>query len=356
MIVRNEFPEFHHPKSDLSLSDTTESIIVSVILTAYNRSEFIHEAINSILLQDYPKEYFELIIASNFEVDLDLQVFDKFRVRRILIEATVGETLNQAINVARGEFIAFIDDDDLWEKDKLSRIVEVFANNEQVTYYHNSITYIDRRGIELKYSRAVERGFARHTSQEITLVAKDPKGILTALSLMGDFNLSSIALRSNHLREYTQYISGLTSNPDGFFFWANLLSNGCSFIDQKKLTRYRVHDRNVSRNRNLLVRAFTIKNEIGSFDILLDYSIKSKLPQNILRQIIKWIALFKLEFDLTRLIFAREVKREILSKAIQLAKFPLAYRNPFRFRILILSTVYLFSSSVALYIYKGISL
>jgi glycosyltransferase involved in cell wall biosynthesis len=95
---------------------------VSVILTTYNRSSFLPEALESISGQDYKD--FELIVVDDGSTDTTRQVIRPYLHRLTYI----GHTSNRGVSAARntglihasGQFICFLDSDDLWKKKKLS--------------------------------------------------------------------------------------------------------------------------------------------------------------------------------------------------------------------------------------------
>jgi glycosyltransferase involved in cell wall biosynthesis len=98
--------------------------VVSVVIPTYNRPQFVRGAVRSVLAQTFLD--FELIVIDNGSVDDTSNVirsFDDPRVRCVRIEINngVSPARNRGIELARGEFIAFLDDDDEWLPDKLTR-------------------------------------------------------------------------------------------------------------------------------------------------------------------------------------------------------------------------------------------
>lgn len=96
-------------------------MLVTVITATHNRPELLAEAMASIRAQSFGRDC-EIIIASNGETDCSLsqQVAEQFDCRFFAIpEANRSYARNLAIAQARGEWIAFLDDDDLWLPDKL---------------------------------------------------------------------------------------------------------------------------------------------------------------------------------------------------------------------------------------------
>lgn len=96
--------------------------MVSVIIPTYNRQDLIMEAIESVLNQVY--EDFELIVVDNFSSDQTLDRLHGIKDPRvkILIEQRRGASFarNTGIKHAQGQFLAFLDSDDLWLPEKLA--------------------------------------------------------------------------------------------------------------------------------------------------------------------------------------------------------------------------------------------
>ena len=106
--------------------------IVSVIVTTYNRQEYLAETIGSILSQSYRD--FELIIVDNCS-DYDffqfLSTFQDDRIRGYVNDnkGIISVNRNFGIEKSVGVFLAFCDDDDLWMGNKLEKQLEVIQSN-----------------------------------------------------------------------------------------------------------------------------------------------------------------------------------------------------------------------------------
>jgi teichuronic acid biosynthesis glycosyltransferase TuaG len=95
--------------------------LVSVIIPYYKKKEFILKSINSVLKQSYKN--FEIIIIYDDREKEDLDLIKKIvsidkRIKLIINKKSLGAGLsrNRGIKKAKGDFISFIDSDDLWEK------------------------------------------------------------------------------------------------------------------------------------------------------------------------------------------------------------------------------------------------
>lgn len=112
---------------------------ISVIVPTYNRADFVGETIESILNQTYKN--FELIIVDDGSTDNTEEVIGKFKDSRIKYIKTdnwggPARPRNTGIKKAKGEYIAFCDDDDIWLPKKLEKQIRVFQiSNETAMLY-----------------------------------------------------------------------------------------------------------------------------------------------------------------------------------------------------------------------------
>src|SRR5215510_12177762 len=103
---------------------------VSVIIPAYNTEKFLAETIRSVLDQTYGD--YEVIVVDDGSSDGTLGVARSFEPRvKVLAQPNRGpaSARNLAIRNSRGDYIAFLDSDDLWMKDKLEDQVALLERN-----------------------------------------------------------------------------------------------------------------------------------------------------------------------------------------------------------------------------------
>jgi len=104
-----------------------------------NKGNYIRYAIESVLLQTYPK--FELIIVDNGSTDESLNIIQKYASKHknivFFTEQHRGPSAarNLGIEQARGELITFLDSDDIYRKDKLSKQVQLFGDDRTFVCY-----------------------------------------------------------------------------------------------------------------------------------------------------------------------------------------------------------------------------
>ena len=114
--------------------------LVSVIMNCYNGETYLRESIESVLSQTY--ENWELIFWDNRSVDKSAKIFKSYDDKRFRYYYAPQHTLlyearNEAIKKSSGEFIAFLDTDDFWEKDKLELQMPFFEDLKVGVVYGN---------------------------------------------------------------------------------------------------------------------------------------------------------------------------------------------------------------------------
>ena len=120
--------------------------LVSVIMPAYNAGKFLEGSIASVMQQTYDK--WELIIINDCSTDNTFDILKNVNDPRISIinnESNLGvaETRNHGLMKAKGQYLAFLDSDDIWLKSKLKvQLIELKANVNAVCC-HTSFQRID---------------------------------------------------------------------------------------------------------------------------------------------------------------------------------------------------------------------
>lgn len=128
----------------------TNRPLISVVMPAYNAERHIGEAVASVLAQSCAD--WELIIVDDCSRDRTAEIADKYgaldsRVFVIHAEANMGVLLARAagVEMARGEWIAFLDADDKWENDKLERQLS-FAQDKGAAFTYTASSFMDEEG------------------------------------------------------------------------------------------------------------------------------------------------------------------------------------------------------------------
>lgn len=118
---------------------------ISIVIPVYNGARTIKKTIESVLNQTFRN--IELIVINDGSTDKTLQAVQEIEDDRIQIytylNAGVSHARNQGINHAQGEYISFIDADDLWTPDKLELQYQALQNNPSAKIAYSWMDWID---------------------------------------------------------------------------------------------------------------------------------------------------------------------------------------------------------------------
>ena len=123
--------------------DRCEDGLVSIIMPSWNTAKYISESIESVINQTYTN--WELLIVDDCSTDNTDEVVKPYlsdsRIHYTKHKANSGAALtrNRAIRHARGEWIAFLDSDDLWKPEKLEKQLAFMKENGYVFSYHEYV-------------------------------------------------------------------------------------------------------------------------------------------------------------------------------------------------------------------------
>ena len=122
----------------------SKSPLVSVIMNCYNGEKYLTESLSSLLTQNYSN--WELIFWDNLSTDNSKKIFKSFNDKRFKYfladkHTVLYEARNLAIKKTSGDYIAFLDTDDIWSKDKLSSQIKLFSDKKIGLVYGNYWRY-----------------------------------------------------------------------------------------------------------------------------------------------------------------------------------------------------------------------
>lgn len=131
-------------------------------MPAYNAGRTISESIDSVLSQSY--QDWELLVVDDCSKDNTLDIIQKYaecddRIVVVRNEKNLGvaATRNKAIAMARGEWIAFLDADDLWRADKLEKQVALMQSDGTIDMSYTASAFMDNDGNQFSYIMPVEK-------------------------------------------------------------------------------------------------------------------------------------------------------------------------------------------------------
>ena len=233
--------------------------LVSIIITYFYKKKFIKNTLNSILKQNYKN--FELIFVfdngSLNELNLIKKYLKNFKKKKIIINSKnygVAKSRNIGLKFCKGEYIAFIDSDDIWNYKKLHIQID-FMIKKKTDLTFTSYFIIDENGFKLRKR----------------IVNFDPTySDLTKKNIIG---LSTVIFHKRILNLVK--FPNLKTQED-FALWLNLIKKGCKFTHIKKtLSSWRKTKNSLSSNSlQKITDAFKLYYNLQSKNLIISiYSV-----------------------------------------------------------------------------------
>ena len=227
--------------------------LISVIINCRNSQKYIKETIDSVINQTYKN--FEIIIVNNNSTDNTKNIIFSYSDQRIKYfelnkSISLGAARNIALKESSGEFIAFIDSDDIWDKSKIELTLKEFQNNIGLVY--SDVVYFNS-----------EKSFNLYKGR------KAYEGNCFS-SLLTDYNLciSSCVISRKYMNQFL-FDENLNVCEDLDFFLKISYKSKLKYVP-KTLVKYRIHGSNLSiTNQHMFYEEFKIvlKNLKKKFNI-----------------------------------------------------------------------------------------
>ncbi len=196
--------------------------LVSIIIPYYKKKSYIEQTLKSILNQNYKN--FEILIVYDDNDKSDLVFLKKLRKKDGRIKIVVnnknigaGMSRNKAVKLARGSYLAFIDSDDLWHREKLTIQLNYMVKNK-LSISHTSYKIIDKNSFKIGYREARKIEY---------------KDLIKSC----DIGLSTVMIKRALLKK--NFFAKLKTKED-YILWLKLAKNNFVFHPIKKpLTSWR---------------------------------------------------------------------------------------------------------------------
>lgn len=212
-------------------------VLVSILIDTYNHERFIEQAISTVLAQDFPASDFEVIVVDDGSTDATPEIVRRFEPRvRLLRKPNGGQAsaFNVGIPECRGEIIAFLDGDDWWAPQKLSRVTELFAADQAVGFVGHAILESHSDGTQRLLSPGVKHRFRLDSAASANFFRLNR-------CYMGT---SRMAIRSSIARKLLPVPESLVIEADEYLFTlAPVLAD--AILLPEPLTHYRLHGGNL---------------------------------------------------------------------------------------------------------------
>ncbi len=169
--------------------------IISVIIPVYNSEKTIQETLKSVLNQTFSD--FEVIVINDGSQDSTLEIISSIQDSRLKVfsypNSGISPSRNRGLSHASGEFIAFLDHDDLWTPDKLESQLRALQENPQAAVAYSWTDLIDEsnqfRG-ECARTNVTGNAHAKLLSANFLHTASNPLIRKEALIKVGGFDES----------------------------------------------------------------------------------------------------------------------------------------------------------------------
>lgn len=272
---------------------------LTVVLTAHDRRQFLGEALASLASQGLPADDLDVVLVANFEDPQVLRSLAGLGGRFLLCRETEqGAKIAKGLELASGEVVAFMDDDDLFEPGRLVEVQRAFAADPKLSFYRNGTRRFptdEATAPTGKHSGPAE-GAPRMRGPEATLAiaagVRNPRLFDLAWKMGGGYNTSSMAVRHDLVRDLPISFRRARVSVPPFLFYLAWVRGGGLLLDPTVRTRVRVHSGSSSfvglppgpaRLRQLLRMAPTLR---SACDDLVEL-VRSTSPRTPLRPVLQ---------------------------------------------------------------------
>lgn len=218
---------------------------VSAIIPTYNAMTYLSETVDSVLHQTFTD--FELIIVDDGSSDRTVQWVSELedpRVRLICQEnqgATVAR--NTGITEARGEYIAFLDHDDLWHPTKLEKQVRCLDENPTVGLVHTWMVLVDEHG------KSTGRVMNSNAEGDIWKQLLEKNTVASSSVMLRRCCFETVGVFSPSRDFYT---------VEDWEFWIRIAAHYPFAMIKEPLLSWRQHANNGSKNWRLMEQAYRL--------------------------------------------------------------------------------------------------
>lgn len=209
--------------------------LVSIIMPAYNSAKYVAQSVRSVQSQTYTA--WELIIIDDCSCDntadivTQLEAGDsRIRVYRNEHNVGVAESRNKGIELAQGEWIAFLDSDDCWTPYKLEHQVFFAYSHEDANFIFTASAFIDENGRRFKWVMNVPERVSYEQLLKHNLIS-----------------CSSVMLNKNFIKNHKMYNDSI---HEDFALWLEILNDGIvAYGINEPLLVYRISSQSKSGNK-----------------------------------------------------------------------------------------------------------
>lgn len=254
-----------------------ESTKISIITASYNYADFIKETIQSVLEQTYSN--WELLVVDDGSSDDSVAIIKEFCQKdgRIKLfqhpdcsNRGLKETILLGLEKADGDWVAFLESDDIWDKNYLAEKVEVLRKHPGAKVIFNDVEMFGDDGVIKDYEKYFKM------NRKILGTKKYPANIFGGFSFQNLIPTFSCAMVEKTALKSADFNSSVPAFLD-HWIWAHLAYDNDFYYIDKKLTKWRMHS-----------KSYIEKSEKGNRKEFLPSLLKSFQDKGFKKRMFLW--------------------------------------------------------------------
>jgi len=209
--------------------------VFSIVMNCHNGESFLEQAVESIKLQTF--QNFEVVFFDNASTDRSAEIVSKLGDKLSYISSStlipLGQARAEAVTHCKGQWIAFLDSDDLWLPEKLESQIKFLSNLDKPLLIYGGVQEIDETGHVI---RTVLRG----ASGEVTLG-----------DLLHDFDINMVTplLNRDKLIELKLNFDPSVEASEEYNLFMRIAAVGKVYYSNEVLGKYRVYDSSLTNKK-----------------------------------------------------------------------------------------------------------
>ncbi len=232
--------------------------LVSIIIPTYNCEKYIEEAVKSCINQTYKN--IEILVIDDGSTDNTKEVLKEYidsnKIKYIYQKNSERSTArNNGLDNAKGEYIQFLDSDDILKVDKIEKSINIFEKDNDIFAVYTGTEYFNDNSNEIIY--VLQKKIWRNLERQLLI-----KGNI--------FPIQSLLIKKTDVR----FDLKLNIMED-YKFWIEVLKNKKIYSLKEELSKVRVHDTNTSYNSYLM--------EENRIKVAIEYITKNQIKDKIIK-------------------------------------------------------------------------
>lgn len=209
---------------------------ISVVIPAYNYAHFVGQTLDSVLAQTLSPH--EIIVVDDGSTDDTPKVLSSYGERLKVLRKPNGglpAARNSGVEISTGDYLAFVDADDLWLPQKLEKQIALFAPNPAIALVHCGVQDIDKNGQPL---RDHLDGMSGNVADEMLFFQR--------AVILGGGSATIVTRRAYD--EVGGFDVGLTGHSEDWDFYFRIARRHEVGFVPEVLVQYRLHSSNMHHN------------------------------------------------------------------------------------------------------------